>query len=264
MNPNYADEDEDGGDYAENSHVWNYNKLWVWSLTDYERVVYLDSDMLILGDINHMFDFDVWTEPGTEANDTHRNFAAASDTIPPDKFNSGVMVLRPSNETFHDMRDAALSGRLTSYNNGDQGFLNAYFDDWHSMPPASRLRTIYNLPYVMAQYTPLWNLYRKDMLVLHFYGKQKPWDIIANVANAEKKIMIPFGAMPVLYLWGALEIIVDKPWKKLEDEARYICMDLFDIESDGKAVLEYLNSDFLSGKRQMRPRIRADYAKEEL
>ena len=42
-----------------------------------------------------------------------------------DLFNTGVMVFKPSRETYKDMM--ARVNELGSYTGGDQGFLNAYF-----------------------------------------------------------------------------------------------------------------------------------------
>ena len=44
-------------------------------------------------------------------------------------FNSGVIVLEPSASLFETMQ-AALPV-LPSYDGGDQGFLNAFFDQWY-------------------------------------------------------------------------------------------------------------------------------------
>ena len=61
------------------------------------------------------------------------DFAAAPDTFPPDRFNAGVLVLRPSLEVFQDMM--AKMEATNSYDGGDTGFLNAYFNDWYSSGP---------------------------------------------------------------------------------------------------------------------------------
>jgi len=54
----------------------------------------------------------------------HR-LAAVPDVAPPIFFNSGFMVLEPSLATFQDLQKKMHV--LPSYDDGDQGFLNAYF-----------------------------------------------------------------------------------------------------------------------------------------
>lgn len=45
--------------------------------------------------------------------------------LPPDTFNSGVMVVTPSASTFKRLQEAA--GHIESYDGSDQGFLNRSF-----------------------------------------------------------------------------------------------------------------------------------------
>ena len=70
------------------------------SLTKDVQVVYLDADVLVVKNIDELFD-----RPG---------FAAAPDLMPPDSFNSGVMVIEP-NATQH----AILLNNLNKSSNYD-------------------------------------------------------------------------------------------------------------------------------------------------
>lgn len=47
------------------------------------------------------------------------SFAAAPDVFPPDKFNAGVLVIRPDQGVFSDMMGKI--GTLESYDGGDTG-----------------------------------------------------------------------------------------------------------------------------------------------
>ena len=80
-----------------------FTKLRAWELTDFDRIVLLDADTLVLQNVDDLFE-----RPG---------FAAAPDFFLPDRFNSGVMVIPPSKETF-DRMVAALSS-APSYDGGD-------------------------------------------------------------------------------------------------------------------------------------------------
>ena len=54
--------------------------MHIWSLTDYEKVFYIDADCLIKASPEDVFEREV-------------DFAAAPDVFPPDRFNAGVMLI---------------------------------------------------------------------------------------------------------------------------------------------------------------------------
>jgi glycogenin glucosyltransferase len=53
--------------------------LNVWGLVEFEKVVYLDADCLVVSNLDHMFDMDT-------------SFAAAPDVFPPDKVRCLVLL----------------------------------------------------------------------------------------------------------------------------------------------------------------------------
>jgi alpha-N-acetylglucosamine transferase len=153
------------------AHV--FGKLRAWELTDFDRVVLLDADTLVLSNVDDLFE-----RPG---------FAAAPDFFLPDRFNSGVMVIPPSQETFERML-ASLSS-MPSYDGSDQGFLNAFYPDWYEMPAEHRLPVGYNLPnflYQFAQGHPgLKATIAGEAKILH-YMVQKPWQAQSTLTGASK------------------------------------------------------------------------------
>ncbi|XP_021771896.1 putative UDP-glucuronate:xylan alpha-glucuronosyltransferase 5 [Chenopodium quinoa] len=94
---------------------WNYSKLRIWQLIEYDKLIFIDSDFIVLRNIDHLFGY-----PQLSA-------------APNDKwlFNSGIMVLEPSKCFF----DNLMSKRYTfkSYNGGDQGYLNEVITWWHRL-----------------------------------------------------------------------------------------------------------------------------------
>ncbi len=93
-----------------------YSKLHAWNMTEYERVVYLDLNIVLVSNIDRLFGC------GT--------FCASYQDF--DVFYSGVMVLEPSTAVFQDMVEKA--GTLTAYCGGEEGFLNEYFKDFLYAP----------------------------------------------------------------------------------------------------------------------------------
>ena len=96
-----------------------YTKLHIWTLTEYRQVFYIDADCLIVGSLDHVF-----------AEFEKSDFAASPDVFPPDHFNAGVLLIRPSMSVFQHLLH--LSSQLSSYDGGDTGFLNGVFQQaWH-------------------------------------------------------------------------------------------------------------------------------------
>ncbi|KAL6867245.1 hypothetical protein ACP4OV_015269 [Aristida adscensionis] len=95
---------------------YNYSKFRLWQLTEYDRVVFVDADILVLRSLDPLFALPQLAAVGNDGA----------------LFNSGVMVVEPSACTFA----ALLRQRraIRSYNGGDQGFLNEVFVWWHRLP----------------------------------------------------------------------------------------------------------------------------------
>ncbi|MBL8976249.1 MAG: hypothetical protein JNK56_36930, partial [Myxococcales bacterium] len=70
----------------------SFTKLRAFDLCEYERIVFLDADTIVIRNIDDLFQ-----RPG---------FAAAPDFFMPDRFNSGVMVIDPSRALFERLQAA--------------------------------------------------------------------------------------------------------------------------------------------------------------
>lgn len=137
--------------------LYAFTKLHLWSLTKYERVVFLDADTLVLQNVDELFD-------------VQQPFAACPDIGWPDCFNSGVFVTRPSADTLNQLMLRARS-HGSSFDGGDQGLLNDFFPYWH------RLSFVYNVtPSATYTYLPAYRRYRQQIKIVHFIGQPKPWD----------------------------------------------------------------------------------------
>lgn len=147
-----------------------FTKLRAWGLTDYDRVVLLDADTLVLQNVDDLFE--------------RAGFAAGPDFLLPDHFNSGVMVLEPSASTLARMMEAL--SRHPTYDGGDQGFLNAFYSDWYAMPVEHRLPVGYNMASFIYQFLraheTLHATLERDVKVIH-YLLQKPWQATATLTG---------------------------------------------------------------------------------
>jgi hypothetical protein len=137
--------------------LYTFTKLHLWSLTKYERVVFLDADTLVLQNVDELFDVE-------------EGFAACPDIGWPDCFNSGVFVTRPAADTLNQLMLRARS-QGSSFDGGDQGLLNDFFPNWH------RLSFVYNVtPSAAYTYLPAYRRYRQHIKIVHFIGQPKPWN----------------------------------------------------------------------------------------
>ncbi|ONI06596.1 hypothetical protein PRUPE_5G069400 [Prunus persica] len=148
------------------------NKLYAWSLVDYDRVVMLDADNLFLRNADELFQCG--------------QFCAAF--INPCIFHTGLFVLQPSMEVFKDMLHELKIGR-DNPDGADQGFIGGYFPDlldqplFRAPPNGSKLNGTYRLPlgYQMdASYYYLrlhWSVPCGPNSVITFPGAPwlKPW-----------------------------------------------------------------------------------------
>jgi len=131
-----------------------FTKLHCWRLTQYQKCVFLDSDCLILHNVDDLFNSE--------------EFSAVTDIGWPDCFNSGVFVFRPSLETYSRLLDFAVS--QGSFDGGDQGLLNAFYPNWNRLSFAYNMTT--NASY---SYAPAYKQFKSNVKVVHFIGAQKPW-----------------------------------------------------------------------------------------
>ncbi|XP_050221281.1 putative UDP-glucuronate:xylan alpha-glucuronosyltransferase 4 [Mercurialis annua] len=104
---------------------WNYSKLRVWQLTKYDKIIFIDADIVVLKNIDEFF-----TYPQLSASGNDKSL-----------FNSGIMVIEPSECMFQDLMSKTRI--LASYNGGDQGFLNEAFTWWHRLPKKLNYLKVY-------------------------------------------------------------------------------------------------------------------------
>lgn len=138
---------------------WNYSKFRLWQLTDYDKIIFIDADLLILRNLDFLFGLPEISATGNNA------------TL----FNSGVMVIEPSNCTFQLLMDHI--NEIESYNGGDQGYLNEIFTWWHRIPKRMNFLKHYwegDEPEKKELKTRLFGADPPILYVLHYLGL-KPW-----------------------------------------------------------------------------------------
>ncbi|XAR52588.1 Glucuronosyltransferase [Bertholletia excelsa] len=127
---------------------WNYTKLRIWQLIDYDKLIFIDSDLVVLKNMDHFF---VYPQISAAGNDGSL-------------FNSGVMLVEPSECTFEMLMGKRFE--VGSYNGGDQGFLNEMFTWWHRLPTTANRLKVFDGG--VKREVP------EDLYTIHYLGI-KPW-----------------------------------------------------------------------------------------
>ncbi len=143
-------------------------KLKVFNLIRFSKIVFLDADMIILKNIDYLFNY------------PHMSAVAAGQILHQDwnRLNSGLMVIEPSKEEYEGIIkniDAVYDECIAKGQGfGDQDVINAFFKNW-PVQKELHLDEGYN---VMLGYAGYINKkdHDYDIYVYHFTGAEKPWN----------------------------------------------------------------------------------------
>ena len=174
--------------FKEESGHWGntFDKIHLFGLTKFSKLIYLDSDMIVLKNIDTLFE------------KAHLSAVAAGQLEHPNwtRLNSGLMVIEPEDhlpEKIAKVSDRAVMEASESGSNkiGDQDVINAYYADWPDRQDL-HLDEGYNIffsdldVYIGSHgYHISANLNDnlKDVYVIHFVGALKPWMKWANAKH---------------------------------------------------------------------------------
>jgi hypothetical protein len=114
-----------------------FAKVWFWNLTDYERVVHVDADGIILGDPSALLKLPELTACNL----------AGDGGLLQDKFrrvfNGGFFILKPSQITMkrimsfeNSVPEVHTNGEKSGFDCTEMGLVNVAFRDWKLPPPS--------------------------------------------------------------------------------------------------------------------------------
>ena len=156
---------------------WNFtfDKLQVWGLDGFEKLIFLDSDMLVLRNIDHLFEKEAFAA------------VCAGKSYPGhegwNSLNSGLVVICPDKDVKQALMELTTSviSKFRTMNQlvGDQDILHEYLPDWKDEKHL-HLDEGYNM---FADYLTWYIKHKgyaingkgKPIYVIHFIGKLKPW-----------------------------------------------------------------------------------------
>ena len=155
---------------AQNSEKrWNATlfKLSIFNLTQFDKIVFLDLDMIILNNIDDLFE-----KPNMSC-------VVAGKCIFPEwtRLNSGLMVVEPNPAVYEGVlavcADACQERLARNLGFGDQDAINYYYKDWPNQQEL-HLGEEYNCMSVCVK--KLSATYgAENIKVLHFVDRIKPW-----------------------------------------------------------------------------------------
>lgn len=167
-------------------------KLSIFKLTEYEKIVFLDSDMIVLKNIDYLFDkphrsavCDCWIL----ANKFPEDFTNNGFDIEYYKgINVGLMVIEPKQEDYNNLIKLLLESP-----NCEQTIIRQYWSDWEEdkslhLPLELNVFACYIDLYLAANIIKL-----RDIEVLHFVGVKPFKENKINVASS-------YGLLSKLYL----------------------------------------------------------------
>jgi len=170
---------------------YNYSKLNMWNLTQFNKIVYLDSDMIVMHNIDELF-----TKPNLSSTNAGGWLPGKKDWV---QLNSGLIVLEPSESIFNHMK-SQIGLIEKEKGKGDQAFIHQYYSDWPEKKEL-HLPHIYNtfeghvegykkhFGYYIDEKieTSNKNYDEKRIKIVHYIGQTKPWNRVEDIKRSEKK-----------------------------------------------------------------------------
>lgn len=172
-----------------------FTKFKIFSFTEFDKIIFLDADIMVLKNIDHLFE-----KP---------HLTAALDgeyfNIWPDEphLNAGLLVIEPNIEEYNKIIDFM---KTISWNKNsciaDQEVLNLYYSDWPKQT-SLHLNKYYNIfaPYVQEDQV---EDILKNSYFIHFIGR-KPWKAFYKSSKETYS-----------------EVLYDLAHKKIQDEVNLL------------------------------------------
>lgn len=157
---------------------WNYtfDKLYMWGLTQFDKIVFVDADMIVTANIDHLFEKKAFSA------------ALAGELFPTGKdiriLNSGLLVVEPDTKILGQMLEISKTlipeMKEKGLPVGDQDIINAYMPGWFEhkdliLDDGYNLYAHYLQCYMRHHNYSFNKKKRKQIYIVHYVGVEKPW-----------------------------------------------------------------------------------------
>ena len=150
-----------------------FDKLSIFQLTEYEKIVYLDLDLLLLKNVDDLF--------------CYNGIAMARDYPFSNIHNSGVMVIEPNIDDYNGLIKIMVDKMNKQEKLGDQDIINEYFPQINTLPQSYNLMRRITDKLIQSE-LPIWedNIYihkvnvhaeSNDAKILHYIINPKPFNL---------------------------------------------------------------------------------------
>ncbi|CAA7044293.1 unnamed protein product [Microthlaspi erraticum] len=214
-------------------YVINYSKLRIWKFVEYSKMIYLDGDIQVYENIDHLFDLpdgyfyavmDCFCEKTWSHTPQYKigycqqcpekvQWPRSELGEPPSLyFNAGMFLFEPDLETYEDLLTTLKVTPPTPF--AEQDFLNMYFKKIYKPIPL-----VYNLVLAMLWRHPE-NVELENVKVVHYCAAgSKPWRYTGKEPNMERE---------------DIKMLVKKWWDVYNDESLDYkkCVAVVDKEAD--------------------------------
>lgn len=155
---------------------WNesFLKIKIFSQTAYKKIVLLDSDMLVVKNVDHLFESPNLSAviAGKQSNPNYQNL------------NSGLIVIEPKSYLADKIYDSfnCIVNNINNYKAiGDQDLLHLAFPDWKRrnelhLPEGYNLLSDCVARYLHQRKGGKRIFFTKDIYIVHFACNPKPWN----------------------------------------------------------------------------------------
>ena len=142
-----------------------YSKLWIWRLSEYQAVLFIDADTLFVRQFSGVF----IQELPSMLRSGRTVGMATNNLLRNDDFNAGVILVKPDTKEFENLihnisivkHDVGLA---------EQNYLNEYYRDCiHTLP--LKYNSLVNRK---TEFPSLWRQLEPNLITLHYTCK--PWD----------------------------------------------------------------------------------------
>ena len=153
---------------------YTFDKLLIFELTQFDKIVYLDADFFILHSLDHLF-----CMPHMSATVAGKQYPGNENWV---DINSGIMTIVPQQGIVTEFESLIPDVIEAKGSCGDQDILQAYYTQWPILPELN-MGEKYNVFACYAKYYEQQLGYGytndvdnpKSVAVIHFIGESKPW-----------------------------------------------------------------------------------------